>query len=73
MLPMLLLTLLTTGVLCVAPGVHARKMTPHQMKAKQLEAAKRWHTEGAVKRASGSGVQNITFSNPEASSKFGLR
>jgi len=54
-------------VLCIAPSVHARKMTSHQMKAKQVEAAKRWHTEGAVKKASGSGVQNITFSNPEAS------
>ncbi|KAG2361254.1 Alpha/Beta hydrolase protein [Suillus spraguei] len=44
----------------------ARTMTKHDIRERQLEAAKRWKTSGpqSVKR---SGVQNITFTNPKAS------
>jgi carboxypeptidase D len=68
MLPKLLLAAFSAGVLCVAPCIDARRMTKHSMKAKQLEAAKRWKPEGAFKDASG-GVKNITFSNPKAAGK----
>jgi carboxypeptidase D len=64
-----LLTAFAVGALCVVPGIDARKVTKHQMKAKQAEAAKRWQPQGAVKRES-PGVQNITFSNPKASRKY---
>lgn len=69
MLPKRLLAFLTAGALYAAPGVCARNMNKHQMWEKQMEAAKRWHVDGAVKRASG-GVQNITFTNPKASGEF---
>jgi hypothetical protein len=69
MFPKLLLTLFTACAICGLPNVDGRKVTEHQIRAKQAEAAKRWETEGAVKRAS-SKVQNITFSNPKASSKY---
>ena len=69
MFPKLLLTLFTACAICVLPSVDGRMMTEHQIRAKQVEAAKRMETEGAVKRAS-STVQNITFSNPKASRKY---
>jgi carboxypeptidase D len=71
MLSKLLLSLFTVSALCVAPAVNAHKMTKNQIRAKQAEAAKRWQSQGAVKRAS-SGVQNLTFSNPKASRKYVL-
>jgi carboxypeptidase D len=69
MLSKLLLAAFAAGALCVAPCIDARKMTKHQMKAKQLEAANRWHNQRPIKPTSG-GVQNFTFSNPKAARKY---
>ncbi|OAX41714.1 alpha/beta-hydrolase [Rhizopogon vinicolor AM-OR11-026] len=62
-----------TALLAVAAAASARMMTKHEVSERQLEAAKRWHTNGGpAAQASGgnmkrSGVQNITFANPKAS------
>jgi hypothetical protein len=58
-----------SALLCITPGVKAHQMTKHQLRLNQLEAAKRWRPQGAVKRVP-VGVQNITFSNPKASRRF---
>ena len=52
----------------------ARIITKHEVRERQLEAAKRWHTNANVRAAAAgnakrSGVQNITFMNPKASGK----
>ena len=52
----------------------ARIITKHEVRGRQLEAAKRWHTNANVPAAAAgnvqrSGVQNITFMNPKASGK----
>ncbi|OAX31204.1 hypothetical protein K503DRAFT_860840, partial [Rhizopogon vinicolor AM-OR11-026] len=55
-----------------AAATSARLMTKHEIRERQLEAAKRWQTSGrpAVRAAAGnakpSGVKNITFTNPKA-------
>jgi carboxypeptidase D len=61
---MRLLTVLATLLAVVAAS--GRRMIKHEIRERQLEAAKRWQTSGpqSVKR---SGVQNITFTNPKAS------
>lgn len=47
-------------------SVHARMITKNDLRARQVEAVKRWSMQpGLQKRATG--VQNITFSNPRAS------
>jgi len=62
-----------TALLAVAAAASARMMTKHEVRERQLEAAKRWQTSGgpAAQAAAGnvkrSGVQNITFTNPKAS------
>ncbi|KAG0697100.1 Alpha/Beta hydrolase protein [Suillus ampliporus] len=48
----------------------ARIMTKHEVRERQLEAAKRWQTSSPASRAGNvkcGGVQNITFTNPKAS------
>ncbi|KAH7921991.1 alpha/beta-hydrolase [Leucogyrophana mollusca] len=62
-LPILLVSLLAA----FGATVGARKITRDDMRAHQLEAAKRWKTtaHAGIKRSTG--VQNITFSNPRAS------
>ena len=69
MLSKLLLAAFTAGALCVAPCIDARKITKHQMKVKQLEAANRWKYQHPTRATSG-GVQNFTFSNPKAARKY---
>lgn len=54
-------------------GTNARQMTKDQLRARQKEAAQRFHDRAAPPVIPGpqlekrSGVQNITFKNPKAS------
>ncbi|KAG1817717.1 Alpha/Beta hydrolase protein [Suillus subaureus] len=41
-------------------------MTKHEIRERQLDAAKRWQTSG-LQNVKSNGVQNITFTNPKAS------
>jgi hypothetical protein len=66
----LLLTAFAVGALCVVPSIDARKMSKHQTKAKQLEAANRWHNRRPIAKGSSGGVQNFTFSNPKAAGEY---
>jgi len=54
------------GALLAVVAASGRMMTKHEIRERQLEAAKRWQTSDpqSVKR---SGVHNITFTNPKAS------
>ncbi|KAG1740196.1 Alpha/Beta hydrolase protein [Suillus paluster] len=65
---MRLLAIFATLLAVVAAG--ARKMTKQEVSECQLEAAKRWQTNGPAARAPNvkrSDVQNVTFTNPKAS------
>lgn len=66
MFPKVLGSLFALAALCLAPGADARQMSKAQLRSKQWEAAKRFNS-GLDKRASASGVKNITFHNPKAS------
>ncbi|KAG1817704.1 Alpha/Beta hydrolase protein [Suillus subaureus] len=44
----------------------ARRITKHEIRERQLDAAKRWQTSGP-QNVKSNGVQNITFTNPKAS------
>ncbi|KAG2108312.1 Alpha/Beta hydrolase protein [Suillus cothurnatus] len=61
---MRLLAVFATLLAVVAAS--GRRIIKHEIRERQLEAAKRWQTSGPqnIKR---SGVQNITFTNPKAS------
>jgi carboxypeptidase D len=48
-------------------SANGRKIRKQDVHARQLEAAKRWHTTAPVRREA---VKNITFSNPKASEFF---
>ncbi|KAG1840918.1 Alpha/Beta hydrolase protein [Suillus subalutaceus] len=54
------------GALLAVIGASGRWMTKHEIRERQLEAARRWQTSGPQNIKS-SGVQNITFANPKAS------
>ncbi|KAG1840917.1 Alpha/Beta hydrolase protein [Suillus subalutaceus] len=54
------------GALLAGVAASGRRMTKHEMREHQLEAAKRWQTSGP-QNVKSSGVQNITFTNPKAS------
>lgn len=55
---------LLAGCATLTSGVTARQITKDEIKARQLEAAKRWNLPSPqVKRDT---VKNITFSNPKA-------
>ncbi|CAA7269655.1 unnamed protein product [Cyclocybe aegerita] len=66
---LLLATLVATTALFPV-GTAARRITKQEIHARQVEAAKRWHINGPVRRedtATRAAVRNITFSNPKAS------
>ncbi|KAG1740198.1 Alpha/Beta hydrolase protein [Suillus paluster] len=68
-LTMMCLPAMFTALLAVA-AASARTMTKHELRERQLEAAKRWQTSGTEARAPSvkrGGVQNITFTNTKAS------
>lgn len=54
-------------VFLLSSVVEARQMRKSELRARQLEAAKRWSGPLVERAKSSGGVQNITFSNPKAS------
>ncbi|KAG2038256.1 Alpha/Beta hydrolase protein [Suillus americanus] len=54
------------GALLAVVAASGRWMTKHEIRERQLEAAKRWQTSGP-QNVKSNGVQNITFTNPKAS------
>lgn len=66
MLSKLLLAVCVIGAFSALDGVNARQMTKQQMKARQVEAAKRFQVRNTSSSNHTTG-NNITFSNPKAS------
>lgn len=62
-----ILPLLFAVVLLSHSAVDARQVRKDEIRAKQLEAAKRWNVPLGRRDAVVGATKNITFSNPKAS------
>lgn len=63
-----ILPLLFAVVLLSSSAVDARQVRKDELRARQLEAAKRWNAP-LGRREGAAATKNITFSNPKASGK----